>query len=651
MVRSWRAAPCGLYVALFAVVVCGAASPAHAVQNQVRILVDADAEPATGCTVPTPEGPFDGVEWILTTTIETVAVPSPSATVTEVTKQACVDASSDTFGPPVVVDPGDWPVGVDLGLDAFDVVETYLPLSDLPANGLRIRVAVVSDDGQVSRALLETSPRSGQDIFVAIRSILEIPALGGPGLVALAALLALAAAARLRRRPRAALLVVAALLGATGVAWAACVLDGDPGDWAPGQEIADNPPASCPGGGAEIRAVFAQTDPGHVCFRVDTCLRFNTPPVADPQSVSTPEDTPLGITLTGSDADSDPLTFSIVPATGPSHGGLTGTPPDVTYTPAANYHGPDGFDFRVDDGHGGTGTATVSITVTPVNDPPVADADGYTVDEGATLNVTAPGVLGGDDDVDGDPLTAVLVAGPSHAASFTLHADGSFDYTHDGSETTSDTFTYEANDGALDSNVATVTITVNAVNDAPVAVDDTYAVDEGGVLNVSAPGRARQRHRRRGRQPDRGPGQRPGARVVVHAQRRRLVQLHARRLGDTSRHLHLQGERRRPRLERRHRVDHDQPDQRPAGGGRRRLHRRRGRDGERRGAGACWPATPTPRASRCRPCCSPVRRTRRPSPSTPTARSATPTTAARRRSATRSATGRTTVRSIRTWRR
>lgn len=78
-------------------------------------------------------------------------------------------------------------------------------------------------------------------------------------------------------------------------------------------------------------------------------------------SVVTDEDTPVGITLVGSDADGDALT---VTATAPAHGTFTGG----VYTPAANYFGPDSFSYTVDDGQGGSDTATVSITVRPVND-------------------------------------------------------------------------------------------------------------------------------------------------------------------------------------------------------------------------------------------------------------------------------------------
>ncbi len=93
-----------------------------------------------------------------------------------------------------------------------------------------------------------------------------------------------------------------------------------------------------------------------------TVTAVNDPPAANPQSVATPEDTPRSITLTGSDPDGDPLSFAI--GTPPAHGTLTGTPPNVTYTPAADYTGPDSFTFTVNDGTVTSAPATVSITVT-----------------------------------------------------------------------------------------------------------------------------------------------------------------------------------------------------------------------------------------------------------------------------------------------
>ena len=89
---------------------------------------------------------------------------------------------------------------------------------------------------------------------------------------------------------------------------------------------------------------------------------INDPPVANDQAVSTAEDTPVAITLTGSDADGDPLTYTI--ATPPANGSLSGTAPNLTYTPNADFSGADSFTFTVNDGAVDSGVATVSISIT-----------------------------------------------------------------------------------------------------------------------------------------------------------------------------------------------------------------------------------------------------------------------------------------------
>ena len=115
----------------------------------------------------------------------------------------------------------------------------------------------------------------------------------------------------------------------------------------------------------------------------------NRPPVANSQTVMTDEDTPVTITLTGSDPDGQPLTFTIV--TPPAHGSLgpltspTATSVQVVYTPALDYNGPDAFTFQVDDGNGGTSTATVTLSVKPVNDAPEVDAATFTVNENSPM--------------------------------------------------------------------------------------------------------------------------------------------------------------------------------------------------------------------------------------------------------------------------
>ncbi len=124
----------------------------------------------------------------------------------------------------------------------------------------------------------------------------------------------------------------------------------------------------------------------------DVCQAVNHAPVANNQSVTTAQNTAVGITLTATDADGNPLTFAIV--AGPSHGSLSGTAPNVTYTPASNYSGPDSFTFTANDGTADSNVATVSITVTHTNHPPVANAGGpYTVDLGASVTFDGTGSI------------------------------------------------------------------------------------------------------------------------------------------------------------------------------------------------------------------------------------------------------------------
>jgi len=126
----------------------------------------------------------------------------------------------------------------------------------------------------------------------------------------------------------------------------------------------------------------------------------------------------------------------------------------------------------------------------PVNRPPVAVDDSYSVAAGGSLYVGAPGVLANDSDPDGDPLTAIQVSGPSNGT-VTLNADGSFSYTPNPSFSGTDSFTYKANDGALNSNIATVTITVTDEDSCTINVykwedkngDCVWDADEQGLAN------------------------------------------------------------------------------------------------------------------------------------------------------------------------
>ncbi len=219
-----------------------------------------------------------------------------------------------------------------------------------------------------------------------------------------------------------------------------------------------------------------------------TVASGNTAPTcATPQSGSTNEDTTLNSSVVCTDAQANTLSYSVV--TPPTHGTLTlNADGSFSYTPAANYNGPDSFTLRANDGTLDSNTATVNITVTAVNDAPVAVNDSYTTAEDTTLTVAAPGVLGNDSDIDSPTLTAVLVTGPSHGsadpqrqwlASATPRPPTTTALTRSPTRPTT---------ASLDSNVATVSLTITAVNDAPVAVNDSYGTNEDTTLTVGAPG-------------------------------------------------------------------------------------------------------------------------------------------------------------------
>ena len=212
-------------------------------------------------------------------------------------------------------------------------------------------------------------------------------------------------------------------------------------------------------------------------------------PTAVNDAYTTNEDTPFTATLgvndllfNDSDIDGDTLTVNTTPVVDVSNGTLVlnadGT---FTYTPTANFNGSDSFTYEISDGNGGTAQATVTITVDPVNDAPTAVNDAYTTNEDTPFTATlgVDDLLFNDSDIDGDTLTVntTPVVDVSNGT-LVLNADGTFTYTPTANFNGSDSFTYEIEDGNGGTAQATVTLTVDPVNDAPVAVNDSYTTNE-----------------------------------------------------------------------------------------------------------------------------------------------------------------------------
>ncbi|WNM57809.1 DUF4347 domain-containing protein [Candidatus Nitrospira allomarina] len=145
------------------------------------------------------------------------------------------------------------------------------------------------------------------------------------------------------------------------------------------------------------------------------------------------------------------------------------------------------IDVFVNDGTADSAAARTTINVNPVNDPPVAVGDGFIVNEGST---TILNLSNNDSDPDdGLDLTSItIVSGPTNGTITSINPDGTVTYTHNGSETLADSFTYTIRDlSGLTSNTVTVDLTVTPVNDAPIAVADAFTVNEGSttILNLS----------------------------------------------------------------------------------------------------------------------------------------------------------------------
>jgi VCBS repeat-containing protein len=216
----------------------------------------------------------------------------------------------------------------------------------------------------------------------------------------------------------------------------------------------------------------------------------NTAPVAANDTYAGAEDAQLDVAaatgVLANDTDAEPGPLTAVLLSGTSNGTLTlRADGSFSYTPAPGYVGGDQFQYRARDGSGAlSAPATVTLQVNQSNDAPVAVDDSYSTNEDQTLNVNPNnGVVGNDTDPENDDLTAVLVANVA-SGTLTLQPNGSFSFAPAAGFSGTVTFTYQADDGELRSNTATVTITVNAVNDPPAAQPDTYTTAEDTTLVV-----------------------------------------------------------------------------------------------------------------------------------------------------------------------
>ena len=224
------------------------------------------------------------------------------------------------------------------------------------------------------------------------------------------------------------------------------------------------------------------SEPATVSITVNA---VNDAPVARGTTAALDEDTQVAVNALANDSDAEGNALTLTDFTQPQNGTVTCNPLGVcNYTPNPDFNGEDSFTYTVTDNNGGTGTATVRLTVRPVNDAPTARDNAYDATEDQPLRIDGPGVLGNDTDPENNRLRALLDTPPSNGT-VTLLPDGSFVYVPNENFNGQDSFTYRANDDLADSNVATVTINVAPANDPPRAQPDTATTAEDAPTTVN----------------------------------------------------------------------------------------------------------------------------------------------------------------------
>ncbi|APP04466.1 tandem-95 repeat protein [Vibrio harveyi] len=220
----------------------------------------------------------------------------------------------------------------------------------------------------------------------------------------------------------------------------------------------------------------ALTDEATVTVTVNP---INDAPVAVNDTVTTDEDTAVTIDVLANDSDPENDTLTITAASVPTEQGTVAiVDGKLVFTPAENFNGDATISYTISDGQL-TDDATVAVTVNPVNDAPVAVNDAVSTDEDTAVTID---VLTNDSDLENDQLTITNASVPAEQGTVTI-VDGKLVFTPAENFNGDATISYTISDGQLTDD-ATVAVTVNPVNDAPVAVDDTVATDEDTAVTI-----------------------------------------------------------------------------------------------------------------------------------------------------------------------
>lgn len=208
----------------------------------------------------------------------------------------------------------------------------------------------------------------------------------------------------------------------------------------------------------------------------------NTPPVAVNDSVTADEDALATFNVLTNDSDANGNALTVIAVTQPGNGiAFVNADSTVSYLANANYNGPDSFTYLISDGRGGIATATVNVTVRPVNDAPTVFATNeFSTDEDTTSNQIAIGAS----DIDGDALSFAVKSGAAPTKGSAIFGNNSFVYTPFADAFGSDSFTIEVSDGNGGFTEQVVSVQINPVNDDPIAVGDFFVTGQNVRLNI-----------------------------------------------------------------------------------------------------------------------------------------------------------------------
>lgn len=451
-----------------------------------QVVLDTNGDTENGCEFVLESGQtIVGGELLGTVTVTLGANPE----VTNVVWVRC-NGQTDTFSQGVF-SAGGWPVGSDVGVSASDVIEFGLPSDFL---GVTQQVQILGQS--VGAGSYDLVPDNGTYLVFGLPVF--VPTLGTWAFVFF--VLALLGFALWRGRQgrlsqagaALSVLLVATLFLAPVVT---IRLDGNVDDWSGIDPLALDPAGDTTNtrgvGGAndpttDILAFYAAQGAGDIYFRFDVAELENRVPVAVDDSATTDEDMAVTFAVLTNDSDPDGDALSVASTSTPANGSVVIEADDqLTYTPDADFNGVDSFTYTVADALGITATGTVTVTVNPVNDDPLALNGSFATGEDQPVVVTLTG-----SDVDGDSLSFAIVNAPTNgslsAITSVTATTAEVTYTPGVNVKGSDSFTFTVNDGTVTSVAATIDIAIAAEGDAPTANDDTATTDEDTPVIIDA---------------------------------------------------------------------------------------------------------------------------------------------------------------------